>query len=340
MLRSLSLSFVAIAALTLPALVPAAPVPPEKEPDWMPAFRKAYELKEGECVRRVAPPFIKERVEFYFDALGLRKYPEAEASNRDQYKKNEKWMTVFVEQEGRKLYNRGISSSAYLEDKPELQRGDNLYDVYGAVQCITGYEFPECIIDPAFAKDPLFEKGNFTVSGDFVVRRNTSMEKLAPALEKILNEECKVGVRLRVDLVEQEVFVVTGTFKLNPPEWYDGKKRLDVYATEAGLNKEYDDFLQNKGNFQTVKTRPNNGTPSYFVRFLGYRLRTRMVWDEPLPATPKFEWHDHYIKNPDKQDEADDRDPEKVLKHASEQTGLKFTKEKRKVQVLVLSPKK
>ena len=83
-----------------------------------------------------------------------------------------------------------------------------------------------------------------------------------------------------------------------------------------------------------------NGTPSNFVRFLGYRLRTRMVWDEPLPATPKFEWHDHYVKNPDKQDEADDRDPEKVLKHASEQTGLKFTKAKRKVPVLVLSPKK
>lgn len=209
-----------------------------------------------------------------------------------------------------------------------MQRGDNLFEVSQAVQCITGYEFPECIVDPAFAKDPLFEKGNFTVSGDFVVRRNTPMEKLAPALEKILNDECKVGVRLRVDVVEQDVFVVSGTFDLKPPEWQEGKKRLDVYATDAGLNKEYDDFQQNKGNFLVVKTRPYNGTPSEFVRFLGYRLRTRMVWDEPLPATPKFEWHDHYVRNPDKQDEADDRDPEKVLKHASEQTGLKFTKSK------------
>ena len=338
MLRSL---LSALAAFAVLASLMSAPVPPEKKPDWMPAFRKAYELKEGEYVRRVAPPYIKERMDFSLDAYGPPKYPEADRDNRKYYEDGYKnRMTLFVDQEGRRLFRRMTISSDYLADKPELQRGGNLFEVSEAVQCITGYEFPECIVDPAFAKDPLFEKGNLTVNGDFVVRRNTPMEKLAPALEKILNEECKVRVRLRVDVVEQDVFVITGSFGLKPPEWQEGKKRLDVYATEAGLNKEYDDFLQNKGNFQTVKTRPNNGTPSYFVRFLGYRLRTRMVWDEPLPATPKFEWHDHYVRNPDKQDEADDRDPEKVLKHASEQTGLKFTKAKRKVPVLVLSPKK
>ncbi len=340
MLRSLLSTVAAFAALTS---LMSAPVPPEKEPDWMPAFRKVYELKDGECVRRVAPPYIKERVDFSLDAYGPPKYPEADRDNRKDYEDGyKKWMTIFVDQEGRRLFRRMTISSAYLSDKPELQRGGNLFEVSEAVQCITGYELPECIIDPAFAKDPLFEKGNLTVSGDFVVRRNTPMEKLAPALEKILNDECKVGVRLRVDVVEQDVFVVTGSFGLKPPEWQEGKKRLDVFATEAGLNKEYDYFdLEKQGRYKgSVLSLGQSGTPTYFVRFLGDRLRTRMVWDEPLPATPAFFWNDHYVRNPDKQEEADDRDPEKVLKHAAEQTGLKFTKAKRKVPVLVLSPKK
>ena len=331
MLRLLLLPLVVFAFVTS---IPAAPVPPEKEPDWMPAFRKVYELKDGEYVRRVAPPYIKERVDFDLDAYGPPKYPEADRGNRERYEEYKMWKMLFVDQEGRRLFRRMTISFAGLADMPEKHRGDSLSEVYDAVLMITGYEFPECIIDPAFAK------GNFTVSGDFVVRRKTPMEKLAPQLEKILNDECKVGVRLRVDVVEQDVYVVSGTFGLKPPEWQAGKKRLDVYASEAGLNKDYDDFLQNKGNFLVVKTRPYNGTPSEFVRFLGDRLRMRIVWDEPLPATPKFDWHDHYVKNPDEHDEADDRDPEKVLKHASEQTGLKFTKAKRKVQVLVLAPKK
>ena len=339
MLRSLLSTVAAFAALTS---LMSAPVPPEKEPDWMPAFRKVYELKDGECVRRVAPPYIKERVDFSLDAYGPPKYPDADRNNRKQYEVYKKWKTLFVDQEGRRLFRRMTLSSNYLADKPELQHGENLLEVSVAVQCITGYESPECIVDPAFAKDPLFEKGNFTVSGDFVVRRNTPMEKLAPQLEAILNDECKVGVRLRVDVAEQDVFVVSGTFGLKPPEWQQKKNTLDVYATEAGLNKDFDYFdLEKRRQYKgPVQSLGQLGTPTYFVRFLGDRLRTRMVWDEPLPATPTFFWNDHYVKDPTKQDEADDRDPEKVLKHASEQTGLKFTKAKRKVPVLVLAPKK
>ena len=339
MLRSL---LSALAAFAVLASLMSAPVPPEKEPDWMPAFRKVYELKDGENVRRVAPPYIKERVDFSLDAYGPPKYPEADRGNREQYEEYKMWKMLFVDQEGRRLFRRMTISFAGLSDMPEKQRGDKLLEVYGAVQCITGYESPECIVDPAFAKDPLFEKGNFTVSGDFVVRRNTPMEKLAPALEKILNDECKVRVRLRVDVVEQDVIVVSGTFGLKTPEWQQKKNTLDVYATEAGLNKDFDYFdLEKKGLYKgPVHSLGQSGTPTYFVRFLGDRLRTRMVWDEPLPATPTFFWNDHYVKDPTKQDKADDRDPEKVLKHASEQTGLKFTKAKRKVPVLVLAPKK
>lgn len=116
MLRSLLSTVAAFAALTS---LMSAPVPPEKEPDWMPAFRKVYELKEGECVRRVAPPYIKERVDFSLDAYGPPKYPEADRDNRKDYEDGgKKWMTIFVDQEGRRLFRRMTISSAYLSDKP------------------------------------------------------------------------------------------------------------------------------------------------------------------------------------------------------------------------------
>src|SRR5947207_10910387 len=162
-MRSLTSYLAAIAALAPMALVPAAPVPVEKEPEWMPAFRKAYELKEGEYVRRVAAPYIKERVEFYLDAYGPPKYPEADRRNREDYEAEyKKWMTLFVEQDGRKLTRRMTISSVGLSTMPEKHRGDNLFGVYDAVCYITGYGSPECIIDPAFAKHPLFEEGNLT----------------------------------------------------------------------------------------------------------------------------------------------------------------------------------
>ena len=139
MLRSLLSTVAAFAALTS---LMSAPVPPEKEPDWMPAFRKVYELKEGEYVRRVAPPYIQERVDFSLDAYGPPKYPEADRDNRKDYEDGyKKWMTIFVDQEGRRLFRRMTISSAYLSDKPDLQRGDNLFEVSQAVQFITGYGF-------------------------------------------------------------------------------------------------------------------------------------------------------------------------------------------------------
>src|SRR5438876_1170997 len=106
------LGFVVIIAFG--ASLPAAPVPAEKEPEWMPAFRKAYELKEGEYVRRVAAPYIKERIEFYMDAYRPPKDPEADSVNRETYEKYEQWFTLFIEQDGRKLTRRMTISSVGL----------------------------------------------------------------------------------------------------------------------------------------------------------------------------------------------------------------------------------
>ena len=338
---------VMLAVLFLGTLAIAAPVPntTEPEPEWMAAFRAKYELKEGEYVKRVASPFIKERVEFELDAFTPAKNLKADAINRKSYEKYENWLTLVIDQDGRKLVRRRTISSVGLTLKPGAQRGDKLFEVSQAISLITDYEPPEYKIDGRFKNDPLFAKGNLTVNGDWIVRKDAPMEKLAPQLEAILRNECKVGITLKVEMVEQDVFVVGGSFKLKPPEWREKKVRdrtvLDIYASEEWLNKNFDHFDQEKMHDPSgiVASLQYSGTPTGYIRFLGDRIKTRIVWDQPLPVEPKFSWNNHLLINPTAQEELDDHDPEKVLKHATEQTGLTFKKEKRKVPVLVLIPK-
>jgi len=123
------------------------------------------------------------------------------------------------------------------------------------------------------------------------------------------------------------------------PTWRE-KKILDVYATEEGLNKDYDHFDHAKQRAYTgrVKSLQYSGQAIEYVRFLGERLNARMLWEGYLPNGSKFSWFNHLIANPTSQEEADDKDPQKVLKNVTEKCGLMFKKERRKVPVLVLGP--
>src|SRR5262249_17144036 len=154
-----------------------------------------------------------------------------EGLTRAEFAKWSDFCTLFVEQDGKKLTYRRSISSAYLQLRPELQRGDNLLTAWDLITLVTEREEPEVVIDPQVKDNPLFEKGNLTVSGDFVVRKDAPLDKLAPQLEKILRDECKLPVRLTLKEEEQPVFVVGGTFKIAPPAWREkDSKQVDVFA--------------------------------------------------------------------------------------------------------------
>ncbi|HEX4608401.1 MAG TPA: sigma-70 family RNA polymerase sigma factor, partial [Urbifossiella sp.] len=65
-------------------------VPPE--PAWMTAFRKKYELKDGEYVKRVGPPYIEERKEYMYRVW----YPDK------QQPEHERWAREYLDR--RKLF--------------------------------------------------------------------------------------------------------------------------------------------------------------------------------------------------------------------------------------------
>ena len=114
---------------------------------------------------------------------------------------------------------------------------------------------------------------------------------------------------------------------------------MDVYADEGVLNKEF--TKANPENTVDVGTSINTDAPLQFVRELGSFVNKRMVRDTEAPiAVPLRAYTHHRWENrATAEEQAADRDPARVLKNVSEQTGLTFSKEKRKVQVLyVVTP--
>ena len=331
----------------------AAPVPQQPpEPAWMTTFRKAYELKEGEYVKRVAPPYPEERKEYMYRVWYKDKQtPEKEAAAREHLDKEKLFLALFLDFDGRQLTRRiARSSTAYLHD-PELERAGKTMNVWDVVTNVTGRLSPEIVIDPESSDHPLLSvklrhangvgvHGTPSVIGDFITRKDAPLDKLVPQLEKILRDECELDVRLTLKREEHPVYVVSGAFKPNPPAWRP-RGQLDVYATEAGLNKEYD-FYNSDGTIKdnksaTVDSNQHWGTPTDFLRSIGLRLQTRIVWDTPLPSKPRMSWINHTLRNPTEEQAADDRDPDMVLAHVSAQTGLVFKKKVRTVEVLYLS---
>ena len=115
------------------------------------------------------------------------------------------------------------------------------------------------------------------------------------------------------------------------------QKLIDIYATEDGLNPFFDHYEYQRKYDGRVNSSDYGGRPTDLVRFVGRRVKTRIVWDVELPSEPYFFWCNHELKTPTIQEKADDCDPDKVLKNVAAQTGLTFTKKKRKVPVLVIS---
>lgn len=309
-----------------------APVPQkaEPEPDWMPAFRKVYQLKEGEYVKCVQPPHIPERREFLLDRSVWKGLTEESPGVKS-------WLAMgalFLDWDGQKVTYKTMISTEADEDIPGVKTRKKRVKLSTVIGCCTGRYPPEVVYDEGAKLQDVF------MEGDFVIRKDAPLEKLFPDLQKTI-AQCELDVVhtppvLTLKEVEQEVYVVSGKFEINPRDWRE-KDEVDVYAEEAVVSKEYNHKTHEYGHDLYVQWR--QAVPGNFPQVLGSFINTRMVCDTELPATPKFNVYLH-VRNPNrvgKDDQAADHDPEKVLANVSEQTGLKFTKVKRKVQVLYVS---
>jgi uncharacterized protein (TIGR03067 family) len=276
-----------------PARPPAAKA---AEPAWKAEFDKVYGLKDGEVLKRVAPPYSGSREEFYTSIRGEPREDQPHDRN----------FSVFHWKGGRVQFG-----SATTPVNPD--EGMPLAGLLGHLS------FPRQEVE---GDDALLDT---TITGDFVLRPGADPAKVAARLGGILRKDCNLAVALAIREVEREVVVARGKYRSKPLPGKDSN-HIELYATElqrpeagnGGGSAAFSKFLcADLGGF--INRRLVNeveGAPKH-VSF-HYSFRSLMVKD-PTTGVDTY---------------AEDTDPEKVLKNVAAQTGLTFTTEKRNVPVL------
>jgi RNA polymerase sigma factor (sigma-70 family) len=303
-----------------PAEVPKANPPKivKAEPAWMPAFRTAYQLTDGQYVKRVELPLPAERRDYI-----LSRFPDAAPDDPGAELWN-KMGVLFMTADGRDVFYSALVSTDEKDDRKQM-------GLAAVVEYATGLRAPEVAFDDHAKKQKV------SMVSDFVIRKGAPLEKIVPDLEKALRLCDFDGPRTPPTLVlekeEQDVFVVGGAFKIARREWRNADE-VDVYANEAVVRKEFSHRTPDPS--AVIHSVWNTGTVEGFVRDVGTFTNTRIVWDADLDKVVKFHWyrHERQPKTATAEERVADHDREAVLKHVSEQTGLTFKKEKRKVTVL------
>ncbi len=283
--------------------VAKAPAPAPKEPEWKVEFRKAYGLRDGELIRRIAPPYPACRAE-YFNDLTRKVYkrskidPPAEALSRDytdfftKFGWKDDWPV-----DGLTMHNTPV--------KPEVG-----VKVVQLVHMATGFGHTRTEGDSGLS--------DAKVTGDFVVRADADPAKLAAALEKILRKECDLSVSLSVREVERDVYVLSGKYAAKPLEDRE-KDAIEIYGFE-------------------LTDRKTGGGGSGTLRAMADHIEgfceSRIAIGEVAGAPKEVRWHFNYRSPFTALQRAQDTDVESVMGNIANQTGLTANREKRKIKVL------
>jgi hypothetical protein len=170
------------------------------------------------------------------------------------------------------------------------------------------------------------------VIGDWICRKGASKQEMIAGLEKVLNRDCGIPVRLSLRDVKRQVFVANGEFKLRPltgikdtENLYHSEKSIYLYDKETP-GRHYG------GHFY--------GRLDQFVDYIGEFLQIRTASAVKAPPRDTLAWFACTSPEHPRVDDVKDRDVASVLKHVTEQTGLTFKEETRTVPVLFVEKAK
>ena len=148
---------------------------------WRQRFNKVYFLEDGKVLKRISPPFIAERKDYY---------KHEESSQASHIARPPDFFTFHWDGELRK-WGMGFGSGkrplrSVLSSNLSLNKNK--------------YEGPEEFL-------------NIEVPGDWIVRRDASEEQKLKALEEILADEIGRKIRFVKRTVERKSIVAAGSFK-------------------------------------------------------------------------------------------------------------------------------
>ncbi len=150
------------------------------------------------------------------------------------------------------------------------------------------------------------------MAGDFILRKGAPIEQVVKQFEAIVRRQFDVQITLRVQDVEREVWVVRGTYKLTPPEGSE-REQVEIYDRELG------DPRRGGGG---------SGTFDGLLHAVGDKIGRHLV-SEVTDPPERVRWHLNHPRVVYRK-----LDPDKVLQRLTEQTGLTFERQTRRVRVL------
>ncbi|HEV2294006.1 MAG TPA: sigma-70 family RNA polymerase sigma factor [Tepidisphaeraceae bacterium] len=263
---------------------------PKNDPEWRKAFDQAYALEPGQVLRRVPPPFIDQRLDWIIQDQAYIAREEIEAGRTS--------LTVeWDPSAGRVTRQIGFAGGA-------ASLGTILRAVLGA---------------ESYRIEAPRHLRRAVIPGDWVIRKGSTLEERAAALEQILGEQAGLAVTIRKRRVPRDAIVVSGT--LNPTA---------AAATVHLYSDQKDTTLSGKGS----------GVFPGFLQSLA-RLTGRQVVNESLtPLDRKIGWALHTSGR------VGDMPPKRaaakidmILANVSRQSGLQFRRETRSVDVWEVTEK-
>jgi hypothetical protein len=260
-----------------------------------------YALPEDENLKRVAPPFPKERMEWY---------RVANPTQHEHIPAGPDAMLFRWENGG--LRNWGMS----------FGHPNNIDDILTSAAGV----YPQMIEGPAKLREQV-------IPGDWIVRPGAPPENVVAELETILNRDLSRGVRLRFAEIEREAYVARGKYKFDALPGYPA-----VDETQLTDRISRTDPIQVYGGQLAPNSGAGGGTGdlAHFFDWVGRWIGMPIVSEVEQPPSRDVSWQLHEPSPSTSADRALARDPELVLKNIARQTGLEFVREKRPIKVLIV----
>lgn len=167
-----------------------------KLPIWRQRFDEVYRLEQGQVLKRVSPPFIPERRDYYLNehsrqASAISRSPDRFTFHWDG--KLKRWGVRF----GSPDLNSALSHVFRLKS----------YE----------YELPEEFL-------------SLELPGDWIIRDEAPQETKLKALEQLLADELGRYIRFQKRTVERKVIVATGRFRFRPLPEAPSDNRLYMFS--------------------------------------------------------------------------------------------------------------
>ena len=165
---------------------------------------------------------------------------------------------------------------------------------------------------------------SLNITGDFVVNTKASQPRILARLEKLFNDQSEQKLSMKFRDMEREVYVARGEFKFKPID--PDNKKIEIYGERL--------------NTDPSRGGGGSGKLDKMLEWVGMWIEEPVLGELESPSKERVSWH-YNLESPfTEEQQRQAKNPELVLKHVSEQTGLTFKKEKRKLRTLVVERKK